>query len=116
MRTLYHHPLLASARKVRLALGEKRLPFAEVIVSQQNNDELLRLNPAGEPPVLVDEDGTVVCAADIICEYLDEVYPEPGLIGVGAAARAEARRLASWFDRKFCREVTQTLAGEKLIK
>ena len=30
MRTLYHHTLLPSARKVRLALHEKRLDFTEV--------------------------------------------------------------------------------------
>lgn len=118
MRTLYHHPLLASARKVRLVLNEKRLPFAEKIMSpwEEPTDELVRLNPACDLPVLVDEDATVVCDAGVICEYLDEKYPEPPLIGRDPAARAETRRLAAWFDQKFFHEVTQPLAGEKLIK
>jgi glutathione S-transferase len=34
----------------------------------------------------------------------------------GPAERAEARRLAAWFDEKFQREVTQHLAGEKLTR
>ncbi len=117
MRTLYHHTLLASARKARLALGEKRLDFAEHVTEPWRRDEeLLVLNPAGELPVLVEEDGTTLCGANTICEYLDEVYPEPNLLGRTPAARAEARRLADWFDGKFHNEVTRHLAGEKLTR
>jgi glutathione S-transferase len=117
MRTLHHHTLLAGGRKVRLALGEKRLAFSEVVVEPWRRDEnLLVLNPAGELPVLVDEDGSTVCGAATICEYLDEVYPEPPLLGRTPVARAEARRLAEWFDGKFHREVAQHLAGEKLLR
>lgn len=117
MRTLYHHMLLPAARKVRLALHEKRLEFTERSIEPwRRDDDLLALNPAGELPVLVDEDETVVCGHGVICEYLDEVYPEVPLFGRSAAGRAEARRLAAWFDDKFQREVTQHLAGEKLMR
>lgn len=117
MRTLYHHTLLPAARKVRLALHEKRLEFAEHSLEPwRRNDDLLALNPAGELPVLVDDDETIVCGHSAICEYLDEVYPEAPVIGRTPAVRAEARRLAAWFDDKFQREVTQHLAGEKLIR
>ena len=117
MRTLYHHTLLPAARKVRLVLLEKRLEFTEHSIEPwRRDDDLLALNPAGELPVLVDEDETIVCGHGAICEYLDEAYPEPPLIGRTPAARAEARRLAAWFDEKFCREVTQHLAGEKLTR
>ncbi len=117
MRTLYHHTLLPTARKVRLALHEKRLEFAEhVFEPWRRDDDLLALNPAGELPVLVDEDETVVCGHGAICEYLDEVYREAPLFGRHPAERAEARRLAAWFDEKFQREVTQHLAGEKLYR
>ena len=117
MRTLYHHTLLAGARKARLALGEKRLNFIDhVIEPWRQNEDLLVLNPAGDLPVLVDEDGTTLCGANTICEYLDEVYPEPPLLGRTPVARAESRRLADWFDGKFHREVTRHLAGEKLTR
>ncbi len=117
MRTLYHHTLLPAARKVRLALHEKRLQFAEHAVEPwRRDDEILALNPAGELPVLVDDNETVVCGHAAICEYLDEVYPETSLVGRTPAVRAEARRLAAWFDEKFNREVTQHLAGEKLTR
>ena len=117
MRTLYHHTLVPAARKVRLALHEKRLEFAEHAVEPwRHNDDLLALNPAGGLPVLVDDDEVVICGDTVICEYLDEVYPETTLLGRDPAARAEARRLALWFDEKFDREVTQHLAGEKLLR
>jgi len=117
MRMLYHHTLLPAARKVRLVLHEKRLEFTEHIVEPwRHNDDLLVLNPAGELPVLVDDDEVVICGDTIICEYLDEVYTETNLHGRDPAARAEARRLAAWFDRKFYAEVTQHLAGEKLLR
>ena len=115
MRKLHHHCLLATGRKIRLVLGEKRLEFSERIVEPWRLDEeLAKLNPAGELPVLEDEDGTVVCDHVAITDYLDERYPEPALIGHEPAARAEARRLAAWFDQKFQREVTCHIAGEKL--
>ena len=117
MRTLYHHTLVACARKVRLVLGEKRLSFDERIVEPWREDEeLLSLTPLGELPVLKDEDGTVVSDQSAIVEYLDEAYPEIGLIGRTPPERAEARRLSAWFDQKFHREVTQHLAGEKLAR
>ena len=117
MRTLYHYPLLVDSRKTRLALGEKRLEFADHIVEPWHRDEdLLVLNPAGALPVLVDEDGSVVCGATTICEYVDEMYSEPPILGKTPIARAESRRLADWFDEKFQQEVTAHIAGEKLLK
>jgi glutathione S-transferase len=117
MRTLHHHTLLPVARKVRLALHEKRLEFDALSTDPwRRDDELLTLNPSGELPVLVDEDDTVICGHAVICEYLDEVYPETSLLGRTPTDRAEARRLAAWFDEKFFREVTQHLAGEKLTR
>lgn len=117
MRLLYHHPLVATARKVRLVLHEKRLAFDErVIEPWKESEELLGLAPAGEMPVLVDEDGTVVSEHGAAVEYLDEVYPDVPLIGRTPAERAEARRLAAWFDDKFFWEVTHQIAGEKLLR
>jgi hypothetical protein len=61
MRILYHLPLDPGSRKVRLMLAEKKLPF-ELKAEQiwERRESFLRLNPAGEVPVLVEEDGTVL--------------------------------------------------------
>ncbi|MDX2145239.1 MAG: glutathione S-transferase family protein [Rhodospirillaceae bacterium] len=117
MATLYHHTLCPLSRKVRLVLHEKRLRFDELVQDPNTaQDDFLAINPSGDVPVFVDDDGTTVSDAANICEYLDEVYTEPRLIGRTPQERAEARRLAAWFDQKFYREVTLTLAGEKLFK
>lgn len=117
MRTLYHFWLSPYSRKVRVALKEKKLDFEmRVERAWERRPEFLAMNPAGQVPVLVEEDGTVVVDSAVICEYLDEIHPEPGLFGGDAKQRSEVRRIAAWFDLKFGREVTQNLVWEKMTK
>ncbi len=117
MRTLYHVWLHPFSRKVRLALAEKKLEFElQVEKIWERRTAFLAMNPAGDVPVLVENDGTILSNSQVICEYLEEVYPEVNLLGRDALQRAETRRLVGWFDVKFSREVTDTLVGEKLMK
>ena len=117
MRILFHLWLSPFCRKVRLVLHEKRLEFQMKTEGVwERRPEFLGLNPAGEVPVLVEEDGSAVSGSDAICEFLDEMYPEPSIIGRNALARAEVRRLVYWFDHKFNDEVTEHLVGEKIMK
>lgn len=117
MRTLYHLWLSPQSRKVRLVLQEKELEFeTRVEKVWERREAFFELNPAGEVPVLVEADGTVVADAGAIAEYLDEAYPERPLIGSDPASRAETRRLCAWFDHKFEHEVSRNLLGEKLMK
>lgn len=120
MRRLYHLWLSPFSRKVRIVLAEKGLEFEmKVEKTWERRPDFLALNPAGQVPVLIDEDGTTVVDSGVICEYLEEVYPaEKGksLYGPTPAARAEVRRLVAWFDLKFQREVTVNLVGEKIQK
>jgi glutathione S-transferase len=117
MRVLYHFWLSPFCRKVRLALSEKGLEF-DLAVERfwERRDEFLALNPAGQVPVLVEEDGTVLADSQAIVEYLEEIVPEPPLFGDTPLARAECRRIAAWFDQKFYAEVTDYLLTEKLLK
>lgn len=117
MRILLHLPLSPYARKVRLALAEKRIAFdCRVERVWERRPEFLALNPAATVPVLQEPDGTVVADSHAICEYLDEAYPDCPLLGRTLAERAETRRLVAWFDGKFAREVTDHLLVEKLMK
>lgn len=117
MRKLYHLWLHPFSRKVRLVLAEKNLDFdLEIEKVWERRTEFLALNPAGDVPVLIEEDGTTLANSQVICEYLEEVYTEVNLLGDDPVQRAETRRLASWFDVKFNREVTDNLVGEKLMK
>ncbi len=117
MLLLYHLWLSPFCRKVRLVLGEKKLDFdLKVQKTWERDDAFLALNPMGEVPLLIDEDGTRVVGSQPICEYLDEMYGDAPLIGQGAVTRAEVRRLVDWFDRKFNEEVTVNLVDEKIMK
>jgi len=117
MRTLYHLWLSPFCRAVRIALAEKGIEFtlrAENI--WERREEFLALNPAGEVPVLVEPEGAAISGSSVILEYIDEIKPEPALLGASPFVRAEARRLVDWFDGKFNAEVTENLLGEKMMK
>ena len=117
MRVLYHLPLSPYSRKVRLVLAEKRLPFElRVEKSWQRRPEYLALNPAATVPTLVEDNGLVIPDSAVICEYLDEAYPETPLMGRTIPERVEVRRLATWFDHKFADEVGRNLLWEKSMK
>src|SRR5215469_6517845 len=117
MRLLYHLWLSATSRKIRVVLQEKGLDFTmKVEKTWERRPEFLALNPAGEVPVLIEPDGTVLAEASSIAEYLDEVYRDKLLLGLNPIDRAEVRRLAQWFDVKMNHEVTENLLGEKVTK
>jgi len=116
MRRLYHLPLSPFCRKIRLVLAEKKIEV-ELVEERpwERRMDFLRLNPAGQVPVLK-IDGLTLCDSGAIFEYLEETCPEPPLLPQEPAARAEARRLAAWFDDKFHHEVTANLLYERVNK
>ena len=121
MVTLHHHPLCPQSRFVRLFLGEygidpqlvEERPF-------ERKQEFLLLDPAGETPVLVEENGTVVPGSSVIAEYFDETrglaLGKHRLLPEDPAGRVEVRRLLNWFVRKFYSEVSSWLVTEKVYK
>lgn len=116
MLKLYHTPLSPFCRKIRMLLKEKDLAF-ELLGENvwERRREFFSLNPAGEVPVLVDGEKTIVHST-AICEYLEEAYPTPNFLGNTIEERAEVRRLVGWFDSKFQGEVTQNVLFEKIYK
>jgi len=117
MRILYHLWLSPFSRTIRVVLKEKNLDFtlkAEKV--WERRPEFLALNPAGDVPVLIEPDGTVIADVRAIAEFLDEVHREKLLIGINPIDRAEVRRLCAWFDVKMNAEVTENLVGEKMMK
>jgi glutathione S-transferase len=120
-RILHHFPLDPASRQVRLALGEKRLAFTETPVRYwERPRELTKLNPSGLVPVLVETaegaEPLVLCESRAILDHLEETVPEPALLGREPAERAEARRLMTWFDRKFDYEAGGYILHEKIEK
>lgn len=117
MHRLYHLPLSPFCRKVRLVLAEKRVE-AELIEERpwERRLDFLRLNPAGQVPVLITDEGRALSGSNAIIAYLEETRPDPPLLPQGPFDRAEVRRLIDWFDDKFNAEVTLNLVGERITK
>jgi glutathione S-transferase len=66
-------------RKVFIALDIKDVPYELVRQMPFSGDaEYLKINPLGKIPSLVDGDLTL-CDSKVICQYLDDAYPEPRL-------------------------------------
>lgn len=117
MRKLYHYNLCPYSRKIRIVLGEKKLSFESLQIKPWDPpSEILKVNPEGSPPVLIEDNESSFANPQAIAEYLDEVYFEPRLMGENSKERAETRRLIGWFDDKFNTEVTQSIVYEKAIK
>jgi len=88
-------------QKVFLTLIEKGLPWTSEYVDLFNNEqyrpEYLKLNPKGVVPTLI-HDGHAIIESTLICEYLDQTFPEPSLVPVSAYARSQMRRWSKHID------------------
>jgi glutathione S-transferase len=82
MLELYHHGSSTCASKVRFVLGEKGLAYrshyVDLLKGEQFRPEYLRLNPLAVVPTLV-HNGVVLLESTVICEYLDDEFPDPPL-------------------------------------
>jgi len=75
---LYHNNMSVCSQKVRLVIHEKNLKPVEhhlnLRAGDQNSPEYLKLNPNGVVPTIV-ERGQPIIESTVICEYLDDAYP-----------------------------------------
>ena len=82
MLVLHHAWRSSASRRVRLCLEEKGLKYESHPVDlsklEQHSPAYLKINPNGVIPTLVHE-GRALYESGTICEYLDEVFPEPPL-------------------------------------
>ena len=119
---LYHYPLCPFSRKVRFLLDEFNLTYKSIEVKFWKRDiELLKLNPAAEVPVLIDETNKITLVDSfIICEYLDSLnLKEDDLLKKSyllekEADRIEVKRLEMWFDKKFYNDVSKYILEERV--
>jgi glutathione S-transferase len=121
MLTLFHHPMFAACRFVRLVFGEYGEDLA--LIEEKpwaRRKEFLALNPAGTLPILLAEGDTPIVGATVIAEYLDEtrgvLKRDRRLFAEGPMERAEIRRLMDWYLAKAEGEVTRHLVRERVLK
>ena len=98
---LYHAWVSSASRRVRFVLEEKELPYQGILVDllafEQHTPEYLALNPNGWVPTLV-HNGRPVVESSVICEYLDETFPERAVRPTQPHERASMRVWAKWTD------------------
>lgn len=87
----------SAAYRVRIALHSKGIAHADAFHhlrrGEQRAPAYLALNPQGLLPAL-ETDEAVLTQSLAICEYLEEVFPEPALLPADPLARARVRAFA----------------------
>ena len=97
---LYQSNASPNSRRVRIFLAEKSISMPLVPVDlgakEQFSDAYAAINPRRVVPTLVLDDGTAIGEVPAILRYLEEVHPEPRLLGVTPKTKAE---VAMWERR-----------------
>jgi len=92
-----------SPRRVRIFLAEKGISIPTVQVDLRNGEQFTpayrAINPDCTVPALQLDDGTVIGDAIAICQYLEELHPEPPLIGATPQQRAVVTALNRQIER-----------------
>jgi glutathione S-transferase len=85
--------------KVRLALLEKGVQFEEdANCSPSQKDEWLARSPIGKVPILELDGGRRIAESAVICEYLEEAYPQKPLLPKDPYERAKVRELVTFIE------------------
>lgn len=104
--TLYSFGPAANSLKPMLALYEKQLDFTvhklDPAIFEHHEDWFKAINPNGQVPAL-DHDGAIITESTVICEYLEDCFPDQHpLRPVTAFGVAEMRKWTKWVDEYFC--------------
>lgn len=87
------------AGKARAAFAEKGVDIELHEIHPAKRPERLReLTPIGRVPVLELPDGTAIFESSVICEWIEDTYPDPPLWPSDAGARGWARAWTKWID------------------
>ncbi len=97
MFTLYDCATAPSPRRARILLAEKGVAHATVQVDLRSGEQLgpayRSINPQCTVPALRCDDGLLLTDNAAIAAYLEARFPEPALMGVTPAEKAD---IASW--------------------
>ena len=92
---LLYNSVGPNPKVVRMFMAERGIDIPRVEVDlrggENRREPYVSKNPAGQCPALELDDGTILAEITAICEYLDEKYPGPSLIGSTPEQRAETR-------------------------
>lgn len=98
MITLCGMPISNYYNKVKMALIEKELDFAEEVVHTHSRDEaVLAASPLAKIPFVRTSRGCL-CESQVILDYLEDLKPTPPLLPADAFARAKVREITTFLD------------------
>jgi glutathione S-transferase len=84
---LYDAKGAPNPRRTRIFLAEKGIDLpieqVDIMAKQHKSAEFTAINPLQRLPVLVLDDGTIICESLAICRYFEALRPEPPLFGQG---------------------------------
>ncbi len=93
-------PLSPFVRKVTVVMILKELEFErDYLMPGDTSPEFRKMSPLGKIPVLVDGDFSVADSS-VICDYLEEKYPQHPTLPEGPEQRAKARFLEEIGDSR----------------
>ena len=102
-------------RLVRMFLIEKGIEVErihyDIIAGTNRSPDFAAINVLQTLPVLELADGTRLTESLPICEYLEELQPDPNLIGRDPLERAEVRKWLRWFDQDVVVPMTMGFRG-----
>jgi glutathione S-transferase len=97
---LYQSNASPNSRRVRIYLAEKGISMPIVPVDlgakEQFSDAYAAINPRRVVPTLVLEDGTAIGEVPAILRYLEEIHPQPPLLG----ATPKTKALVTMWERR----------------
>jgi glutathione S-transferase len=103
-------------RKVLVFLEQKQIDYTiDPLVPFFGNDEFSRISPVRRVPVYID-DSVTLSDSTVICEYLEEQFPEPALYPATPQAKARARWLEEYADTRMGEVFIWRLFNELVIK
>jgi glutathione S-transferase/RNA polymerase-associated protein len=99
MLTLFDDVFSPYARKVRVALYEKGIEFERVraLHGDCNRTDFVDVNPRAEVPAIM-HDGFPLYDSTVICEYLEQSFPDPPLYPADPRNRATCRLVEDLAD------------------
>ncbi len=116
MRKVYGVPLSPFVRKVLLTLEIKGLDYELSPVTPLNLPEGYRdLSPLGKIPAYADDE-LQICDSSVICQYLEDRYPEIAVYPRKPASAARARWFEEYADTKLLEVLGRPLFFERVIK
>ena len=84
--------------KVRIAMLEKGVPFElDPTCRPSQKEEFLARTPMGKVP-FIEIDGAELCESQVICEYLEDAYPQKPLYPRDPLERARVRELITFME------------------